>query len=103
MFGIHRDEKYYPNPMQFDPDRFSEKNSEGKNNINRPYMPFGEGPRFCIGMRLGKMQAQVGLIAMLQRYTFSLETKEQEKELIFDSGVFLLTPIHDIRLRASKR
>lgn len=41
MFSLHRDEKYYENPNVFDPDRFNEENSAGKNYLNRPYYPFG--------------------------------------------------------------
>lgn len=49
VLGIHRDEKYYPNPEKFDPDRFNETN---KANINpASYLPFGVGPRNCIGSR----------------------------------------------------
>lgn len=48
IFGIQRDPKYFAHPEKFDPDRFSENN---KDNI-RPgsYLPFGIGPRNCIGM-----------------------------------------------------
>lgn len=43
IYGLHHDEKYFPNPETFDPERFSEEN---KDNINRDaYMPFGVGPR----------------------------------------------------------
>jgi cytochrome P450 len=47
IIGIHHDERYYPNPEKFDPERFS---SENKHKIN-PYtwLPFGSGPRNCIG------------------------------------------------------
>ncbi|XP_031625573.1 probable cytochrome P450 6d5, partial [Contarinia nasturtii] len=62
IFGLQRDEKYYEEPNKFDPDRFNEENSVGKNQSNRPYYPFGDGPRNCIGMRLGKMQTKVGLV-----------------------------------------
>jgi cytochrome P450 family 6 len=47
--GLHMDDKYYADPEKFDPNRFSE---EMKN--KRPqftYLPFGEGPRICIGKR----------------------------------------------------
>lgn len=45
VFAIQRDAKYYPNPEQFQPERFNAENSAGKTFIDRPYMPFGEGPR----------------------------------------------------------
>lgn len=47
IWGIHHDPKYFPNPDSFDPERF---NSENKAKIVPcSYLPFGEGPRNCIG------------------------------------------------------
>lgn len=45
--AMHYDEEYFPDPEKFDPDRFSEENRGTIKNFT--YMPFGEGPRNCIG------------------------------------------------------
>lgn len=50
--AIHHDPKYFPNPNKFDPERFSDTN---RMNIKPyTYMPFGTGPRNCIGKFFGK-------------------------------------------------
>ncbi|CAL1689645.1 unnamed protein product [Lasius platythorax] len=68
--GIQCDPRYYSDPTRFDPERFSD---ERKNEIVPcTFLPFGEGPRNCIGMRLGILQTAVGLIAILRDYEVSL-------------------------------
>lgn len=47
VMAIHHDEKYYPNPTKFDPERFNTKNSSDRHTC--AYLPFGLGPRHCIG------------------------------------------------------
>lgn len=64
--GFHRDPKYFPNPLKFDPERFS---SENKGNIvSGTYMPFGLGGHNCIGERMGLLQAKVGLFYFLRNH-----------------------------------
>lgn len=47
VFHIQRNPKYFPNPEEFIPERFSPENK--KNIVPYSYFPFGEGPRICIG------------------------------------------------------
>jgi len=47
VYSIHHDPKYYPEPYTFDPQRFSPE--EKAKRPSSTYLPFGDGPRFCIG------------------------------------------------------
>jgi len=63
--GYHLDENYFPDPHKFDPERFSEEN---KMNIKQmSYLPFGSGPRICIGSRLALIECKVILFNILKK------------------------------------
>ncbi|XP_026324887.1 cytochrome P450 9e2-like [Hyposmocoma kahamanoa] len=66
VWPIHHDPEYYPNPDKFDPERFSEEN---KHKI-RPftYMPFGLGPRNCIGSRFALCEVKVMAYQLLNSF-----------------------------------
>ncbi|KAJ2939659.1 hypothetical protein O0L34_g14378 [Tuta absoluta] len=65
--AIHMDEKHYDNPSEFRPERFAAEAVKERHNF--AYLPFGDGPRGCIGARLGHMQSLAGLAAILQKFT----------------------------------
>lgn len=50
VLGIHYDEKKYPQPDEWRPERFIV--SSDNDNHDFSFLPFGEGPRFCIGLCL---------------------------------------------------
>ncbi|XP_069676207.1 cytochrome P450 9e2-like [Periplaneta americana] len=73
VYGLHHDPKYFPNPEKFDPERFSDEN---KDNINQyTYLPFGLGPRNCIGNRFALMVAKIALVHLLTRFNIKVVSK----------------------------
>ncbi|XP_065206746.1 uncharacterized protein LOC135836078 [Planococcus citri] len=73
IFGLHRDPKYYERPEDFYPEHFTKEAIAERPHYT--YMPFGEGPRACIGERFAKMQVKIGLISMLRNFSFELSSQ----------------------------
>ncbi|XP_065080307.1 probable cytochrome P450 9f2 isoform X3 [Ochlerotatus camptorhynchus] len=73
VHGIHRDPKYYPNPDKFDPERFSEENRAKINTAL--YLPFGSGPRNCIGSRFALMEMKAIMYALVLNFSFERNEK----------------------------
>lgn len=70
IYLAHRDKKHWENPEQFCPHRF-DKNARGQ----RPpltYVPFGGGPRNCIGATFAQIEAKIVLARILQKFTLTL-------------------------------
>lgn len=66
VYGLHRDPQYWPEPQRFDPERFSDEN---KQNITPfTFLPFGSGPRNCIGTRFAMMEVKVAVIHLLTHF-----------------------------------
>lgn len=103
LLGLHYDENFFPDPEKFIPERFNEENSADKNIVNRPYLPFGDGPRVCIGMRMGKIQAKVGLVLLLKDYMFELGDKHVGKDLEYAASTFVMTPVGGLELKCKRR
>lgn len=103
MFALQRDDKYYQDPEQFNPDRFNEENSSGTHQLNRPFFAFGDGPRNCIGMRMGQMQVEAGLVLMLQKFRFELDETIKHRHLTFDPKTPVLASVEKILLKIFKR
>ncbi|XP_026759413.1 cytochrome P450 6B5-like [Galleria mellonella] len=94
--GVHYDEKYYPDPYKFDPERFSPENSKGRHPC--AYMPFGIGPRNCIGMRFAQVQSRVCLVKLLRRYR--VEPSSQTRPTMeYNAERPILGPKHGVPLK----
>lgn len=66
---LHHRPEYFPEPDKFDPDRFTPENE--KRIPRYAYLPFGVGPRICIGMHFALMEAQLVIATIAQHVTFS--------------------------------
>ncbi|XP_072761865.1 cytochrome P450 6a2-like [Anoplolepis gracilipes] len=73
--GLHKDSRYWKNPEVFDPERFS---PDRKHSIEKfAFLPFSEGPRACVGMRMALLLMKVGFAAILRKYNLELSSKTQ--------------------------
>lgn len=71
IFNIHRNPDFWENPDKFDPDRFDEERS-----VDRPkyaYLPFGGGPRICIGNIFALTEATLILAMLVKNYKFQTD------------------------------
>lgn len=97
IYGIHHDPEYYPNPDNFDPDRFLP--SEIAKRPSNSYMPFGDGPRFCIGKPFGKIQARIGLALLLKSFKFSTCARTEPQPMEFSPVKVILSPVGGVWLK----
>ena len=66
ILGFHMDPKLFPNPEQFDPDRFS---AENKGNVTTgSFIPFGQGPRMCLGKNYIRMEGRCFLANLIRSF-----------------------------------
>lgn len=89
-YTMHRHPGFWENPDEFDPDRFSPERSIGRHRF--AYLPFGAGPRQCIGNRFALMEAHLIIAAISQRYLMEL-VPDQE---IHPQPIFILRPDREI-------
>jgi len=68
IYIMHRHRRLWEQPERFDPDRFSEERAKGISRFQ--YMPFGAGPRICIGMKFAYMEAIAILATLVRRLRF---------------------------------
>lgn len=99
VYGIHHDPALYPEPHKFIPERFLADQMAQRPTAS--WLPFGDGPRNCIGMRFGKMQTSIALFYLLRRFQFSVCPRTQSK-IEFLSSNLLLCPVKGIYLKVEE-
>jgi len=92
IYVLHRHPGFWEEPDTFNPERFSPENL--KNHNKYAYIPFGAGPRQCIGNNFGLMEAALVMACVLQRFELhsmpGMEVKPQ--------ALFVLRPNRDVMM-----
>ena len=92
VYGAHHSPRYWHNPENFDPDRFNKANEK----LHTPftYLPFGAGPRGCIGGNYAMLQILMILSILLRKYDLQLAPGQT----IEPRPMVILRPKHGIRM-----
>ncbi|XP_065082619.1 probable cytochrome P450 28d1 [Ochlerotatus camptorhynchus] len=90
-WSLHRDPTYYEDPLTFNPDRFApEKGGIYPYREKGCYMPFGDGPRQCLGMRFGRMQVKRGIFEIIRNFEISVDSQTRNPLRIVSSPAISL-------------
>lgn len=96
IYGIHHSPQLWENPEVFSPERFNKENSEKFHPLS--WMPFGAGPRTCIGMRLALMEMKLALIHILRKFRFET-CSETEIPPVLGKASGMISPPNSIKLK----
>ncbi len=96
-YSLHRHPGLWENPEGFDPERFTPERKEARNKY--AYLPFGGGPRTCIGNAFAMMEAQIILAKVLRDHTLA-RVPARPLEL---SPLITLLPKHGIWVEVGGR
>lgn len=97
IYALHHDARYFAEPDRFLPERFSPENE--KLLPKYAYIPFGTGPRVCIGNALAMMEAKLVLAAVAQRYQMDLAPGQK----VVPERLFTLRPKFGMKMVVRQR
>jgi cytochrome P450 len=97
IYGVHHDPRFYPDPWTFDPERFTPENEKAL--PKGAYIPFGSGPRVCIGNAFAMMEAKLIIAVLAQRFSLSLKPGH----IVQPEDVFTLRPKYGLQMVAHAR
>jgi cytochrome P450 len=92
IYTMHRHPGFWDQPETFNPERFSPENSQGRHKY--AYIPFGGGPRQCIGNNFGLMEAALIMACVLQRF----ELHSVPGMEVHPQALFVLRPNRDVMM-----
>jgi cytochrome P450 len=97
IYAVHHHEKLWDDPERFDPERFSPERAKGRHRY--AYMPFGAGPRICIGSAFATLEAVAVLAVLLQAARLRHASGEAPQPIM----KVTLRPKRELRMRVERR
>lgn len=101
---MHFDEEFFENPRDFDPDRFKDSPNGTTKTEGFAYLPFGAGPKNCIGEAMGRIIFKHALVTVLSEYNFELSNPDEAKSALnHDMQEFTMVLQNKIHFKLSPR
>ena len=98
QFVVHRDPRFFPDPLRFDPERFAPDMKQSRPRF--AFFPFAAGSRQCIGEGLAWMEGVLSLATMVRDWRLSVPAGAAEEIAV--TPAISLRPKHGVRLRVER-
>nr|XP_012145773.1 PREDICTED: cytochrome P450 9e2-like [Megachile rotundata] len=100
IYSMLHDPRFFPDPEKFDTERFSDKNKDKI--VPYSYIPFGVGPRQCIGNRFVLMEIKILMFYFLRKFVVKRNEKTVSN-IVYAKGTFALVPEEKLLFTWEKR
>jgi cytochrome P450 len=101
QFVVHRDSRFFPDPLRFDPERFTPEKKDAKGRPRFAFFPFAAGSRQCIGEGLAWMEGVLSLATIVRDWRLSLPPGASAE--IAMNPAISLRPKHGVSLLVERR
>jgi len=91
IYAVHHNPEYYPEPEYFNPDRFMPENKHLL--VPYTYLPFGLGPRNCVGMRFAYQEFKLCLAQIVRRFAFHPTEATPRVRLQFKAATLMMNAV----------
>ncbi|BFZ02722.1 hypothetical protein BsWGS_05762 [Bradybaena similaris] len=99
VWALHRDGEYWAEPDIFNPDRFMDEPHCKKAGFT--FIPFGAGPRHCIGMRFAAMETKIAIVKVIQNFVIEMSDTTRDDLELFSRGA--IVPKQEINVKITRR
>lgn len=98
-YSIYNDLNYYPNPDEFDPERFDESQCSDLKTLRDEglFFPFGHGPRMCLGMRYSTLLIKMAILEVVRNFEITIDSRTKDLLIVEPKNVFFF-PVHNVFL-----